>query len=67
MKILIVQEYYYPYVGGIENLFKILAEKLTERGHQVYVITSKFEKILPEYSFENVVYFPEYLCWPKSF
>ena len=48
MKILFVQEYYYPYIGGIENLFKALAEKLTERGHQVFVVTSKYDKNLPK-------------------
>ena len=48
MKILFVQEYYYPYIGGIENLFKALAEKLTERGHQVFVVTSKYDKSLPK-------------------
>lgn len=48
MKILFVQEYYYPYIGGIENLFKFLAEKLIERGHEVFVVTSKYDKSLPK-------------------
>lgn len=55
MKILFVQEYYYPYIGGIENLFKFLAEKLIERGHEVYVVTSKYDKKLPNTEVINEV------------
>lgn len=41
MKILIVTEYYWPHVGGVEVLFKNLAEGLTQKGHEVKVITTR--------------------------
>lgn len=46
MKILFVLELYYPNIGGIEKLFKSLAEKLVEEGHEVTVVTSRFDKEL---------------------
>ena len=56
MRILFVQEYYYPYIGGIENLFKALAESLAKRGHEVFVVTSKYDKQLPEEEVINGVF-----------
>jgi len=47
LRILFVQEYYYPYIGGVETLFKVLAENLVQEGHQVRVISTKFDKTLP--------------------
>lgn len=47
MKILFILEYYYPNIGGVEKLFKDLAEGLTSNGHQVEVITTQFRKELP--------------------
>lgn len=47
MKILFILELYYPNIGGIEKLFKELAESLVQEGHSVTVITSKFRKDLP--------------------
>jgi glycosyltransferase involved in cell wall biosynthesis len=46
MKILFILEYYYPNVGGIEKLFKGLAEALVKDNHEVMVITNRFEKTL---------------------
>ena len=46
MKILFVLEYYYPNVGGIEKLFKELAEALVRDGHEVMVLTNRFDKSL---------------------
>ena len=39
MKILFVTDYYYPHIGGVEKLFKSLAESLVEKGNKVSVIT----------------------------
>lgn len=47
MKILIILEYYYPNIGGVEKLFKDLAESLVLNGHEVKVITTQFKKDLP--------------------
>lgn len=41
MKILFVLEYYYPNVGGVETLFKTLAESLVKKGYECKVLTSK--------------------------
>ena len=46
MKILFILEYYYPNIGGVEVLFKNLAENLVEDGHTVLVITNKSSKAL---------------------
>ncbi|MFA6553690.1 MAG: glycosyltransferase family 4 protein [Patescibacteria group bacterium] len=40
MKVLYVLEYYYPHVGGVETLFKELAEGCVQHGHQARVITA---------------------------
>ncbi|WP_435102478.1 glycosyltransferase family 4 protein [Halarchaeum sp. P4] len=45
MDVLIVCEYYPPYIGGVEVVFKNVAERLNKRGHNVHVVTSR----LPEY------------------
>jgi D-inositol-3-phosphate glycosyltransferase len=39
MKILFVLEHYVPHIGGVEVLFKNLAEGLAARGHAVKIIT----------------------------
>ena len=40
MRILYVYKDYYPVLGGIENHIKMLAEGLTQRGHQVQVLVT---------------------------
>ena len=40
MKICIVGDFFYPYVGGIETTFFETAEGLSRRGHEVRVVTS---------------------------
>ena len=47
MKILFILELYHPNIGGIEKLFKSLAERLAAEGHEVKIITSRFRKDLP--------------------
>ena len=46
MKLLFVLEYYYPNIGGVEKLFKSLAEELVVHGHEVTVVTTRFDKKL---------------------
>ncbi|MEL6866472.1 MAG: glycosyltransferase family 4 protein [Bacteroidota bacterium] len=46
MKILFVLEHYHPYIGGAEKLFQLLAEALAEKGHQVQVLTTRFDTSL---------------------
>lgn len=46
-KILIVLNYYYPYISGVSECARLIAEELVSRGYEVTVVTSKHEK-LPE-------------------
>lgn len=41
MKILFVLENYYPHLGGLESVFRDLAEGLVRRGHDVLVVTHR--------------------------
>ena len=40
MKICLTTEHFPPHVGGVEIVFQEYAKKLSQRGHQVRVITS---------------------------
>ena len=40
MKILFILENYYPHIGGVETLFKNLAEALSQESHNVVVLTT---------------------------
>jgi glycosyltransferase involved in cell wall biosynthesis len=55
MRVLFILELYYPNIGGIEKLFKSLAERLAEQGHEVKVITTRFRKDLPKKELINGV------------
>ncbi len=55
MKILFVLEYYYPHIGGVERLFKALAEKQAESGHEIMVITNRYKRKLPKREIINGV------------
>lgn len=48
MKIAQVAPYYAPHHGGVESFVRDLSIKLTQRGHDVTVITSRYEPNLPE-------------------
>jgi glycosyltransferase involved in cell wall biosynthesis len=41
MKVTFVLEYYPPHLGGIQVVFKNLAERLADRGHDVTVVTAR--------------------------
>ena len=54
-KILFVLEHFHPYIGGAEKLFKVLTVGLANKGFEVVVVTTKFDKELPsEEIFEGV-------------
>jgi len=55
MKILFVLEYYYPNVGGVEKLFKSLAEALAKNGDEILVITNRFDRSLKKEEIINGV------------
>jgi glycosyltransferase involved in cell wall biosynthesis len=54
MRIAFVLQYYHPYVGGLESLFRHLAEGLAQRGHIVRVVTIRLPGTLPEETLNNV-------------
>ncbi|MGC9334481.1 MAG: glycosyltransferase family 4 protein [Anaerolineae bacterium] len=47
MKVLLVLTYYHPHVSGLTIYVKRLATSLVERGHQVTVLTSRYDASLP--------------------
>lgn len=47
MKVLLVLTYYHPHVSGLTIYVKRLATALAQRGHQVTVLTSRYDKSLP--------------------
>lgn len=47
MKILFVLTYYHPHVSGLTIYVKRLATTLARRGHQVTVLTSRYDQALP--------------------
>ena len=47
MKILFVLENYHPNIGGVETLFRNIAENLVNKGHTVSILTNKLRKGIP--------------------
>ena len=47
MKVLLVLTYYHPHVSGLTIYVKRLAATLARRGHQVTVLTSRYDRTLP--------------------
>ena len=41
MRVLFVLENYFPHIGGVERVFRTLAEGLTNQGHEVDLVTRK--------------------------
>jgi glycosyltransferase involved in cell wall biosynthesis len=73
--VLFVLENYYPNIGGVEKLFKSLAESLSGQGHQVTIITTRLSKNDPatetsgnihirRYSFLNRYFFTLFALFP---
>ena len=48
MKLLMVLTYYHPHWTGLSVYARLLAEGLVRRGHQVTVLTSRYDKALPK-------------------
>jgi glycosyltransferase involved in cell wall biosynthesis len=46
MRIVIGLYYYYPYVSGLSVTTRHMAEELTSRGHEVCIVTSRFDPAL---------------------
>jgi len=44
MKILFVLEFYPPHIGGVEIVFKNLAEGLVKEGHEVTIVTQRLNR-----------------------
>lgn len=49
MKVLFVLEYYDPHIGGVETLFKSLAHQLVQHGHEITVVTNRYDSKLKTY------------------
>jgi glycosyltransferase involved in cell wall biosynthesis len=47
VKVLLVLTYYHPHVSGLTIYVKRLATALAQRGHQVTVLTSRYDSALP--------------------
>lgn len=47
--------YYHPYVSGLTNAAKVIAEQLVERGWQVTVVASQHDEALPRHEVVNGV------------
>jgi glycosyltransferase involved in cell wall biosynthesis len=47
MKLLIVLTYYHPHISGLTIYVERLARSLARQGHQVTVLTSRFDRTLP--------------------
>ncbi|HSR31616.1 MAG TPA: glycosyltransferase family 4 protein [Anaerolineae bacterium] len=47
MKVLLVLTYYHPHVSGLTIYVQRLATALAQRGHQVTVLTSRYDRALP--------------------
>jgi glycosyltransferase involved in cell wall biosynthesis len=59
MRISILTSQYLPYVfGGLENYVELVSSKLTEQGHEVFIITTEpfngLHSLVPRSYFENI-------------
>ncbi|NEK57986.1 glycosyltransferase family 4 protein [Geodermatophilus sabuli] len=48
LDVVVALDYYTPYVSGLTNVARDVAEGLAERGHRVTVVTSRHDPDLPE-------------------
>jgi len=65
MRILFILEYYEPNVGGVEKLFKTLAESLVKEGHEVEVLTNRFNRSLKSSEVINGVKIKRIQCYNR--
>lgn len=54
MRILIILNYYYPYVSGVSEYARVLAEELVKKGNEVTVLTSNHDKLVKKEIINNV-------------
>lgn len=47
MKILVILNYYYPYISGLSEYARLLAEKFVSEGNQVTVLTANYDHLPP--------------------
>lgn len=47
-KLLVILNYYFPYVSGVSEYARILCEELTKIGFEVTVLTANHHRLLPE-------------------
>jgi len=62
MRILFVLEHFHPYIGGVEFMFWQLTNELTKQGHQVEIITTKFDNQLPKKEYLNGIIITRINC-----
>lgn len=67
MRILFVLENYYPNIGGVETLFKSLAEQLAEQGHEVGIVTTQLSKHDPREEVIGNITIRRYPFWNRYF
>ena len=48
MRIVQVGPWFHPHIGGVESHIKTISAELVRRGHDVTVVTSRFDRRLPE-------------------
>lgn len=48
MKIVQVSPFYKPHIGGVESHVAVISRELASRGHDVEIITSRYDKSLPK-------------------
>lgn len=49
MRILFVLEHFHPHIGGVEQLFLALTKSLATEGHQVRVVTTRYDRKLAKH------------------
>ncbi len=54
MKIAQLSPYFYPHLGGVESHVLELSKKLIDRGHEVFVVTTRLEDTKKEEKIEGV-------------
>jgi len=55
MKILMFSPLFYPHIGGVEKHVMLLSEELIKYGHEISIITLKYEQNLPEFEIRNQI------------
>jgi glycosyltransferase involved in cell wall biosynthesis len=56
MKLLIVLTYYRPHTSGLTIYAERLARAMVKRGHQVTILTSQYDRVLPEEELQDGVH-----------